>query len=616
MPQAEVSQQSSVQSERTTGEIPSLENSTCLPLGQQLYKWLIQHFDEGIYISDMLRFYIKHLNFTHINLGCDAHSARNYRHIGINEEHRKACQQAAIMSEILLTFLLKNTYYYTGSLIEGTFASDESPFMYYTENKPALKTKNYHGTSVDNNIVCQFKTWPTLAQEWISRDRLFAWPTNSMVQQLSLLGFFVVKKGHPLSPEKDLERRASFSLQERKLMLSMTYYLWSILHRTIHTDIITEHTTKETKDALSSLLPQIYTCLASNIAAIAIKNINPKVRNFLLLGSFTYFMKGNLTGKLKCISVLYGIGLYEECEWYIDQLDEEYIKYAPSFCGCRILSDNVLEASMNITPQENVSTCVSFLSAELPITPLKYEMFRCFGISVTKEERAHTSCQWHYRAVVDCNFYFLFFKFLIKQKRRRIEEFTYIKAELDLLLSRHQVRHRDVALNLMAWISTSVLHIPGALRFLTLSWNYMNSLDLCLCIITEEMKRKQYQFNAAKLHALVVLFKTCSGGRPGRRKNLSIVVADSAKKKFNQRVPTTTSVPALQLPTFDSAIIPVTSSAGTNPMLYATTGAGIYTSASTCPVDSTSTANTLLYSRVPDQREFSTVNSQDPPEHL
>lgn len=165
---------------------------------------------------------------------------------------------------------------------------------------------------------------------------------------------------------------------------------------------------------------------------------------------------------------------------------------------------------MNITPQEYVSTCVSFLSAELQITPdaLKCEMFRYFGISVTKEERAHTFCQWHYRAVVDCNFYFLFLKFLIKHKRRRIEKCSYIYDELNLLLSRQQVRHRDVALNLMAWIHVSILETPAALYFLTLSWNYMNSLDLCLCIITEEMKRKQYQFNAAKLHALVVLHKT------------------------------------------------------------------------------------------------------------
>ncbi|XP_063410323.1 uncharacterized protein LOC134693430 [Mytilus trossulus] len=104
-----------------------------------------------------------------------------------------------------------------------------------------------------------------------------------------------------------------------------------------------------------------------------------------------------------------------------------------------------------------------------------------------------------------------------------------------------------------------------------------------------------------------------------KRKNLPIVAAASARKKANQRVPDTMSVTAPQLPTVDTGtpFIPVTSSTGTYPMLFSQTGAGIYTSASTGPVDLTSTANTLLYSRVPlpDQRVCNTVTSQDPPEH-
>ncbi|CAG2229749.1 unnamed protein product [Mytilus edulis] len=103
-----------------------------------------------------------------------------------------------------------------------------------------------------------------------------------------------------------------------------------------------------------------------------------------------------------------------------------------------------------------------------------------------------------------------------------------------------------------------------------------------------------------------------------KRKNLPIVAAASARKKANQRVPDTMSVTAPQLPTVDTGtpFIPVTSSTGTYPMLFSQTGAVIYTSASTGPVDLTSTANTLLYSRVPpDQRECNTVTSQDPPEH-
>lgn len=299
IPQAEVSQQPSVQSERTTGDIPAL------PLRQQLYELLIQHFDEetaGKLVSYLLEnersgiwFYIV------VDI------------IGINEEHRTACRQEAIMSEIVITFFETHTVYIIGSSIEGTFASGEkhdldaiqcdegypvfekiegpasygisfliirelttpdgyvklqlvlndmqctssyiptmlaeknfidqyckidkcgrivlhkiinmpydSHFMSMTENKPALKVKNFYGISIDHNRAYRCTKWPTFAHEWIFRHRLFGWPTNSMVQQLSSLGFFVVKKGHPLSTEKDILWRASFSLQERKLMFSLT----------------------------------------------------------------------------------------------------------------------------------------------------------------------------------------------------------------------------------------------------------------------------------------------------------------------------------------------------------------------------------------------------------
>lgn len=253
------------------------------------------------------------------------------------------------------------------------------------------------------------------------------------------------------------------------------------------------------------MLPHIYTCLASNIAVIAIQNTNSKVRDFLLFGSFAYFTKGTISGRLKFISVLYAIGLYEDCKWYIDQQERD-IKKTPSFCGCRIY--NGYESAGRKKTQYNVTTCVSFLSSELPITPdaLKYERFKYFGISVTKNERAHISSQWKFRAVVDCNVYFVFLKFLIQKELRRFEECQYFYEELDLLLSRKQVKHRDVALNLMAWINTFNLFTPATLYFLTLSWNFTNSVDICLP--RKELKQKPCQFNAAKLHALVALYKT------------------------------------------------------------------------------------------------------------
>ncbi|CAG2243543.1 unnamed protein product [Mytilus edulis] len=111
-------------------------------------------------------------------------------------------------------------------------------------------------------------------------------------------------------------------------------YVWKELHNIQHINTITEHTPEETKHSLSLLIPHIHVCLASNIASMAIQHPNPKVLDFLLLGTISYFMNGGLIGQLKLISVLYAIDLYKDCEWFLNNLDDEYVKYNPSFCGC------------------------------------------------------------------------------------------------------------------------------------------------------------------------------------------------------------------------------------------------------------------------------------------
>lgn len=56
VPQADVSQQSSLHTGRTTVEQTALRDSTSLLVGPQLNKLLLQHFDKGINIPD--KFYI------------------------------------------------------------------------------------------------------------------------------------------------------------------------------------------------------------------------------------------------------------------------------------------------------------------------------------------------------------------------------------------------------------------------------------------------------------------------------------------------------------------------------------------------------------------------------
>lgn len=194
-------------------------------------------------------------------------------------------------------------------------------------------------------------------------------------------------------------------------------YIWLALNNIQHTcaSISAEHTEREKTKSLSLLLPNIYTCLAGNIASTAIQNPNPKIRDFLLLGSFEYFMKGGLPGYLKFVSVLYAAELYNGCEWYINCHDEEYINYNPSVCMCRCVKLDQKLTAMNTlyTSPVEFSTCVSFLPTELIITPdaMKYEMFRYVGIPLDGNERIHVYSRWNDRAVVDSNVYYFLLKY-------------------------------------------------------------------------------------------------------------------------------------------------------------------------------------------------------------
>ncbi|XP_052083845.1 uncharacterized protein LOC127721202 [Mytilus californianus] len=566
------------------------------------------------------------------------------------------------------------------------------------KNKPAIKFEKYYDLNVDTVISYRCKTWPTMADEWLSRQRCHGWPTKYTIQELKSLGFFVVRKGHPFSSELDLEWRVSFSLQERKLMFNLTdvqhkcyivlkmlnrdvinldcittyhwktclfyviensksnvwekknlfhcitlcikqmlkwvkygvcpnyfiprenlfdgrlngslrltsenileellnvgfeclllvkrnnicdyvrsrgssewyewlqanskklyneaiyivhtrtivstlsafnhdilehfYYqanedvhvfvdcLWFMLDRIQYacTGTFTEHTQQETNNSLSLLKPYIFTCLASNVSAMAIRHPNPQVRDFLLLGSCLFFMKGDLPGRLKLISVLYAARLYADCEWWLDKLNEECKQDNPSICNCRYIKSDSSMAQENIinTSSLRVLTCVSFLPTELSIAPdaLTYEIFRYFGISLNEKERAYKRCLWHYRAVVDCNIYFFLLKYVIKKKLGRFKESEDARYRIYTLLLGKNVRHRDVANNLLAWTFCSNYETPLALMHLAKSWEITNSWDLCFMILTDEMKQKQYQFNSAKLHTLVILYSTWYARNP------------------------------------------------------------------------------------------------------
>ncbi|CAC5399318.1 unnamed protein product [Mytilus coruscus] len=572
---------------------------------------------------------------------------------------------------------------------------DKCPLLSRAKNKPAAKLENYPTINIDVVQCYRCKTWPTMANEWLSRQRCYGWPTTKTIEELKLLGSFVVRKGHPFSPEIDLEWRISLSLQDRKLILNLTdvqykcyvvlktlnrdilrldcittyhwktclfymieenestvwerkllfhcvklciekmlkwvtlgccpnYFIpgenlfegrmndslkedskkklveilnvgfaildrvqsynicdymrarthfkwfkkviaenkkiytekvfmrkavlyksamrgvsmlfekiksiektpnvieifWRMLDHIQHIKTVSEHTQQETSHALSLLLPFIYTCLASNISAMCIQQSNPQVRDFLLLGSYTYFMKGDLPGRLKFISVLYAAGCYKECAWYLDQEDEEYILKNPFACVCEYIigvrGPPVTSTCITEIPQLKMSTCLLFLPSELPVIPsvLKFEIFKNYGISSHKTASDDYLWNWDHLASVDSNVFYFLLKFLVNREVKKVKLSTdalYDIQKIGDCLFESNVIHRDVAYNLLAWCYCSVGWTCRALWFLRQSWHVHRPLSPLIFLIKKEKKQQHHLLNSAKIHFLVILYNIWFG---------------------------------------------------------------------------------------------------------
>lgn len=222
-------------------------------------------------------------------------------------------------------------------------------------------------------------------------------------------------------------------------------------------------------------------------------------------------IKGDLTARLKLISVLYALGCYRECIWYLNQLDEKYIMNNPSVCCCHHIPSAVNPIDVNISDisQLKMSTCVFFFKSELPIIPdvLKWDIFRYFGISPHKIHKEDTRWCWHYRAVVDNNIFYFFLKFLVKRKVKGRD--VPMEAYDDLiniskLKNGSNVRHVDVLYNLWAWCSWSI-NPAVALDLLRNSWQ-TRQYDKGFLTFAQMLKHTHYEFNSAKVHFLVILY--------------------------------------------------------------------------------------------------------------
>ena len=80
----------------------------------------------------------------------------------------------------------------------------------------------------DNVYALGCKTWPTIANEWIHRNRKYSWPCSSVVSLIKSNGCHLVPIGEYNSPIKDLQWRVSFVVSEQLLVRSFNHIQFKV----------------------------------------------------------------------------------------------------------------------------------------------------------------------------------------------------------------------------------------------------------------------------------------------------------------------------------------------------------------------------------------------------
>ena len=105
----------------------------------------------------------------------------------------------------------------------------------YRRQGPAFHTEAY-----DKVYAFKCTQWPSLASEWLHRQRNNGWPTPELIEECESLGFLVVAASHPDSDGKELQWRISFSEQERLLVaqFNSVQLMCYVLLKTIKNEIV------------------------------------------------------------------------------------------------------------------------------------------------------------------------------------------------------------------------------------------------------------------------------------------------------------------------------------------------------------------------------------------
>ena len=106
---------------------------------------------------------------------------------------------------------------------------------------PAGTTKATIGfPDLDYVPAFQCKSWPIQSKPWLNKSRFLGFPSAETINQFERYGCFLVPVGQPSSPEKELQWRLSFSVQERKIMIGLnpTQYKCYVLLKMVKNDLI------------------------------------------------------------------------------------------------------------------------------------------------------------------------------------------------------------------------------------------------------------------------------------------------------------------------------------------------------------------------------------------
>ena len=102
--------------------------------------------------------------------------------------------------------------------------------------------------SSDTVVALSCTDWPDCAQEWLSRKRIYGWPSKELIKKCNSLGFILVSACHPASDERQFQWRISFSHQERLLVTQFNsvqlkcYILLKIIKKELIKQYIKEDT--------------------------------------------------------------------------------------------------------------------------------------------------------------------------------------------------------------------------------------------------------------------------------------------------------------------------------------------------------------------------------------